>query len=135
MNDRLAAFLDDALGNGEPLVVEPMAGGGSCEVFGLLRGDDGMVLRRAPTHASSATAHDVIREFRILDAIKDTGVRIPRPIVACDDPAVFGAPFYVMARVDGVPVRNAIPESWAREPQHQHRAYEELLGARPHGRP
>ena len=33
------------------------------------------VLRRAPRHASSATAHDVLREFRILDAIKDEPVR------------------------------------------------------------
>ena len=129
VTDRLAAFLDDALGDRVPIDVEPMAGGGSCEVFALTRGGQRWVLRRAPAHASSATAHDVIREFRILDAIKDAGVRIPRPVVACDEPAVFGAPFYVMARVDGAPVRNGIPESWTHDPSHQHRAFEELIDA------
>ena len=129
MSDALAAFLDDVLGDTVPVHVEPMQGGGSCEVFALDRGADRWVLRRAPAVANTATAHDVIREFRILDAIKDTGVRIPRPVVACDDPAVFGAPFYVMARVDGVPVRTGIPEAWTHEPEQQHRAFEELFDA------
>src|SRR5688500_1896285 len=106
-----------------------MVGGGSCEVFAVERGAARWVLRRAPRHASSATAHDVLREFRILDAIKDEPVRIARPVLACDDPAVFGAPFYVMERIDGVPVRSTIPEAWANEPASQGRALEELIDA------
>ena len=81
-----------------------MPGGGSCEIFAVDRGADRWVLRRAPRHASSSTAHDVLREFRILDAIKDEPVAIARPVVACDDPDVFGAPFYVMERIDGRPI-------------------------------
>lgn len=126
---RLAAFLDEVLGDRVSLTVEPLVGGGSCEVFGLDRGGERWVLRRAPAHASSSTAHDVIREFRVLDAIKDSGVRIPRPVVACDDPEVFDAPFYVMERIDGVPVRAGIPVAWTKAPESQHRAFEELLDA------
>ena len=106
-----------------------MVGGGSCEVFAVDRGDERWVLRRAPSHASSATAHDVLREFRILDAIKDEPVSIARPVLACDDPAVFGAPFYVMARIDGVPVRSGIPEAWTARPEEQPRALEQLVDA------
>jgi aminoglycoside phosphotransferase (APT) family kinase protein len=87
------------------------------------------VLRRAPRHASSATAHDVLREHRILDAVKHAGMRIARPVVACADPAVFGAPFYVMERVDGVPVRGGIPPAWTTQPATQGRAVEELVDA------
>lgn len=126
---KLAAFLDDVLGEHEPLLVEPMVGGGSCEIFGLQRGAARWVLRRAPRHASSTTAHDVAREYRILDAIKDTGVRIPRPIVVCSDPTVFGAPFYVMERIDGDVVRHDIPAAWCDHPEDQHRAFEELIDA------
>ena len=129
MADRLAAFLDEALGDHVPLAVEPMQGGGSCEVFALERGGERWVLRRAPAHPPAATAHDVGREYRILDAIKDCEVRIPRPIVACDDPQVFDAPFYVMERIDGVPVRTGIPAAWVADPGHQHRAFEELVDA------
>jgi aminoglycoside phosphotransferase (APT) family kinase protein len=125
----LVAFLDRELGGPVPTTVTPMQGGGSCEVFTIDRGDDRWVLRRAPAHASSSTAHDVLREHRILAAIDGTGVRIPRPVVACGDPAVFGAPFYVMERIDGVPVRSGIPEAWTLQPETQGRAVEELIDA------
>ena len=126
---RLGRFLDDALGGQVALQVTPMVGGGSCEIFSLDRGADRWVLRRAPAHASSATAHDVLREFRILDAIKDTPAPIARPVVACTDPEVFGAPFYVMERIDGRPVLRAVPDAWAEMPTRQGRALEELVDA------
>ena len=122
-------FLDDALGGHVPITITPMAGGGSCEVFALERGASRWVLRRAPRHASSATAHDVLREFRILDAIKDTTAPIARPVVACDDVDVFGAPFYVMERVDGRPIREAVPDGWALAPDSHGRALDELIDA------
>ena len=126
---RLREYLDARLGDSVDLVVEPMVGGGSCDVYALARGDDRWVLRQAPPHRSSATAHDVLREFRFLDAIKDQPVRIARPVLACDDPDVFGGPFYVMARIDGVPVRSNIPEAWTARPGEQPRALEELVDA------
>src|ERR1700682_6402610 len=85
----LEHYLDDALGDRVPIRVNALSGGGSCEVFALDRGPARWVLRRAPRHASSATAHDVLREFRILDAIKDEDVRIGRPLLSCANPDVF----------------------------------------------
>ncbi len=125
----LERFLDASLGDEVAIAVTPMVGGGSCEVFALDRGASRWVLRRAPQHASSATAHDVLREFRILDAIKDEAVRIARPVVACDDPGVFGAPFYVMERVDGQPIRSSVPVAWEAMPESHGRALEELVDA------
>ena len=125
----LEHYLDEQLGGRVRLTVAPMPGGGSCEIFALGRGDDRWVLRRAPRHASSATAHDVLREFRILDAIKDEPVRIARPVLCCDDPEVFGSPFYVMARIDGAPVRKAVPSAWAAAPGTHGRALEQLIDA------
>jgi aminoglycoside phosphotransferase (APT) family kinase protein len=127
--DRLRAFLDDRLGGAAPISVDAMAGGGSCDIFAVDRESDRWVLRRAPSHRSSATAHDVLREFRILDAIKDAGVRIARPLLACADPEVFGGPFYMMERIEGMPVRSSIPERWGSHPEDQHLALEELVDA------
>ena len=128
-DEQLARFLDDALGDVMPITVTPMAGGGSCEAFALDRGDDRWVLRRAPRHASSATAHDVLREFRILDAIKDEPVRIARPVLACGDPEVFGAPFFVMARITGGPILRRVPDAWVDAPDTQGDALTELVDA------
>jgi aminoglycoside phosphotransferase (APT) family kinase protein len=125
----LERFLDEALGDRVALTVTPMTGGGSCEVFALDRGPARWVLRRAPRHASSATAHDVLREFRILDAIKDEPVAIARPIVACADATVFGAPFYVMERIDGRPILQSVPQAWAAAPETHGQALEELVDA------
>ena len=127
--DTLRDFLDGRLGDSSAIEVEVMAGGGSCDIFGVQRGTERWVLRRAPGHASSATAHDVLREFRILDAIKDEAVSIARPVLACDDPDVFGAPFYVMARIDGVPVRARIPSAWTANPPEQSQALDQLVDA------
>lgn len=125
----LRRFLDDSLATSTAITATPLAGGGSCEVFAIDRGASRWVLRRAPQHASSATAHDVLREFRILDAIKDEPVRIARPVISCDDPAVFGAPFYIMERIEGTPIRQCVPDRWAAAPESHGRALEELVDA------
>jgi aminoglycoside phosphotransferase (APT) family kinase protein len=53
-----------------------------------------------------ATAHDMDREWRILGALHGhTGVPVPEPLAHCADPTVIGAPFYVMAFVDGLILR------------------------------
>jgi aminoglycoside phosphotransferase (APT) family kinase protein len=129
----LQRVLDDTLGaTGDeraPITVTPMTGGGSCEIFAIDRGAARWVLRRAPRHASSVTAHDVLREFRILDAIKDQPVAIARPIVACADDTVFGSPFYVMERIAGRPILQSVPAAWASAPETHGTALEELVDA------
>ena len=125
----LTAFCDEVMGDSQPLQVQRMAGGGSCEVFAVDRGAQRWVLRRAPRRANISRAHDVLREHRILYAIAGEPVRIAKPVAACPDPSVFGAPFYLMQRVDGVPVRSNIPASWVDEAEEQRRAINDLVDA------
>jgi aminoglycoside phosphotransferase (APT) family kinase protein len=125
----LERYLDEALGDREAITVTPITGGGSCEVFAIDRGTSRWVLRRRPRHLSSASAHDVLREFRILDAIKDESLAIARPVLACSDPEVFDTPFYVMDRIDGSPIRSCVPEAWASAPETHGRALEQLIDA------
>ncbi len=61
-----------------------------------------MVLRRPPLGEILASAHDMEREHRILSGLASAGARVPRTLAYCDDPAVTGAPFYVMEHVDGL---------------------------------
>jgi aminoglycoside phosphotransferase (APT) family kinase protein len=65
------------------------------------------VLRRPPMGPLLVSAHDVVREHRIISALAGSGVPVPRSYGACDDPAVFGdAPFYLMELVPGVVLNN-----------------------------
>ena len=61
-----------------------------------------LVLRRPPLGAVLATAHDMGREHRIIAALAGSFVPVPPALGLCSDSAVNGAPFYVMAFVDGV---------------------------------
>jgi aminoglycoside phosphotransferase (APT) family kinase protein len=85
-------------------------GGGYSNLTYLLRGGEGadapeLVLRKAPLGAPGGVAHDMEREYRILRGLHPVYGRVPRPLAFCGDPAVPGAPFYVMERVRGVILR------------------------------
>ena len=61
-----------------------------------------LVLRRPPLGEILASAHDVVREHRILTALHPAGFPVPQTLALCEDVAVTGAPFYVMEHVDGL---------------------------------
>jgi aminoglycoside phosphotransferase (APT) family kinase protein len=65
-----------------------------------------LVLRRPPLGHVLPTAHDMGREYRVLSALADTAVPVPRPLAYCEDTSVIGSPFYLMEWVDGAVLRN-----------------------------
>ena len=90
--------------------VEGYSGPGSLRKFGfgqsnptyLLRATSGdYVLRRKPFGTLLPKAHAIEREFRVLAALKDGDVPVPRVRAFCDDPTLLGAEFYVMDYVEG----------------------------------
>jgi aminoglycoside phosphotransferase (APT) family kinase protein len=85
-----------------PCRYELVAGGHSCLTF-VVTDVDGrrVVLRRPPLGHVLATAHDVVREHRIIAALGPTDVPVAPALAVCDDETVNGAPFFVMDFVDG----------------------------------
>jgi aminoglycoside phosphotransferase (APT) family kinase protein len=59
------------------------------------------VVRRPPLHGVEQSAHDMAREHRIMAALGASAVPVPPVVGLCEDPSVSGAPFFVMAYVDG----------------------------------
>jgi aminoglycoside phosphotransferase (APT) family kinase protein len=84
------------------------------------------VLRRPPIGEVLASAHDMVREHRIISAIGATTVPVPRTLGVCSDPEVNGAPFYVMSHVDGV-VLDSPQRAAAMTPDQRRRASEHLI--------
>jgi aminoglycoside phosphotransferase (APT) family kinase protein len=91
-----------------PLRFERIAGGRSNLTY-LATDSAGarFVLRRPPLGSYPATAHDVLREARILAGLAESPVPVPRVLAVCEDDDVTGAPFILMAHVDGVACRTA----------------------------
>lgn len=96
-------------GGNAPLELEHISGGHSNETFFVRSGSREWVLRRPPRGPLLPTAHDVLREYRILQALNRTALPVPRVLLACDDPAIIGAPFYVMERVPGIVIHERLP--------------------------
>lgn len=123
----LERFLDERLGGHEPITVRKHTAGYSNVTLFVDRGEERFVLRRPPTGPLLPSAHDVIREWRFLSALWGKA-RVPRPVVACEDPSVIGAPFYVMERVNGTEIRDRIPAAYD-HPAGRRRMAEELVDA------
>ncbi len=89
-----------------PLWFTRIAGGRSNLTFLVTCGDGRrLVLRRPPLGPHPPSAHDVLREARILKGLADTPVPVPAVIAECTETAVLGAPFVVTEFVDGIVCR------------------------------
>jgi aminoglycoside phosphotransferase (APT) family kinase protein len=124
----LEARLDaQGLGSG-PIEAEPVGEGHSNVTYLVRRAGAELVLRRPPRPPLPPSAHDVLREARLLVALQDADVRTPRVLFSCDDESVIGAPFYVMERVAGDVIARELPPRLDSEEQRR-RLGEELVDA------
>jgi aminoglycoside phosphotransferase (APT) family kinase protein len=67
----------------------------------LRAGDARYVIRKKPAGQLLQSAHQVEREYRILTALADTDVPVPRTRLMCNESSVIGTPFFVMDYVEG----------------------------------
>ena len=111
--DALREYLTAEIGDADAYEVSHHAEGHSNETLFITWGDRNLVVRRPPPGETADTAHDVLREYRVLDALQGTDVPIPEPVLACEDHDVLGSDFYVMKKVAGDVLRDAEPERFA----------------------
>jgi aminoglycoside phosphotransferase (APT) family kinase protein len=103
----LSRFIADRrLGDPAGLKARNISFGHSNEVHLVQFDGNEWVLRRPPRGPLLPTAHDVIREYRVLKALQDTSVPLPRVYASCEDPAYIGAPFYLMEHLRGAVIRS-----------------------------
>jgi aminoglycoside phosphotransferase (APT) family kinase protein len=84
-----------------PIEIQQFAGGQSNPTFLLTTPERRYVLRRKPPGKLLPSAHAVDREFRVLDALKDTDVPVAHVYALCEEPDIIGSAFYVMDYIHG----------------------------------
>ncbi len=103
--ERLLPWFREHVAPADTLRATVVGHGRSNLTYRIDDGEQSWVLRRPPLSHVQPTAHDMQREFRVISALAETDVPVPRAFAVCDDTEVIGAPFYVMEHVDGlVPV-------------------------------
>lgn len=94
----------------------------------LLCGDSReYVLRRGPLGPVAPKAHDMSREYRVLQAVHPHFPEAPHPVYLCEDTSVLGAVFFLMERRHGRILRDDVPAEFAPVPNHQQRISEAFL--------
>ncbi len=126
--ERVTAWLVDNIDGATPPFVFAAIVGGRSNLTFTVTGADGTkyVLRRPPTGAVLATAHDMTREHKIISAVGKSSVPVPPALGLCTDDSVNGAPFYVMAFVDGV-VLDSADKGALLTPEHRRAAGFDLI--------
>ncbi|MGK7869073.1 phosphotransferase family protein [Falsiroseomonas sp. E2-1-a20] len=79
----------------------------------LLRGEPQAWVLRTDAPAVLAVSHSRAQEFALLRAARAAGVTAPKPIYLCNDIAVIGRPFFIMARVEGLAAPHRIVREFA----------------------
>ncbi|MDY6822781.1 MAG: phosphotransferase family protein [Thermodesulfobacteriota bacterium] len=109
--DRLEAFLRDNLSAGRgDIQVKQFPSGFSNLTYRITIGDQDFILRRPPFGKKARTAHDMGREFKILDALHPVFPYCPKPLLFCDDHSIMGCDFYVMECIRGIILRKTLPD-------------------------
>lgn len=125
--EALAAWLAGRLPAAETLTIEQFPSGHSNLTY-LLRTTAGeYVLRRPPVGPVAPKAHDMAREYRVLEAIHPHFPPAPRVLALCVDAAVIGVPFFVMERRHGVVVRRGLPAEFGEIPHATERLSRTLI--------
>jgi aminoglycoside phosphotransferase (APT) family kinase protein len=97
----LVRYLRDRLPGLEGEVLVRQFQGGQSNPTYLIEGERRYVLRKKPAGATLPSAHQIEREYRVMDALAATPVPVPKMELICEDDVVVGTPFYVMEAVDG----------------------------------
>ncbi len=109
--------------------VEQFPGGHSNLTYLLRFGNQEFVLRRPPFGPVPPKAHDMAREYRILENFHPAYPLAPRPFVLCEDAAVIGSVFYVMERRRGIVIRTDEPPQLTDNPAARHDVSEAMVNA------
>ena len=125
----LGRFLDaHSIGTGGEIEASPIGEGHSNVTYLIERADAEVVLRRPPRGPLPPSAHDVLREARLLAALAPTAARVPDVLAVCDDETVIGCPFYVMERVAGEVIVTSVPDALD-SPAQRRQIAEQLIDA------
>ena len=100
--EALAAYLRDHVdGFDGPFAIRQFEGGQSNPTYLLQTSERDYVLRKKPPGQLLPSAHQVDREYRVMTALRESGIPVPRTRLLCADESILGTSFFVMDCVEG----------------------------------
>ncbi|MDP1972030.1 MAG: phosphotransferase, partial [Sediminibacterium sp.] len=81
------------------------AGGYSNLTYRLATSNQNFVMRMAPAGAKIQSAHDMEREYKVLNTLRPFFIKVPQPILYYNHSDIAGTPFYIMEEIEGIILR------------------------------
>ena len=98
----LQPWIDEYVPNaGNIKAIEQFKGGQSNPTYKIITESKNLVLRRKPPGKLLPSAHAVDREYKVITALYETGVPVPKTYGLCEDNDVAGTAFFIMDFLDG----------------------------------
>ncbi|WP_154223437.1 phosphotransferase family protein [Marinicella rhabdoformis] len=105
-------YISTQLGTEAPITITPLKGGASNLTFRVTAGEQHLILRTSPPGTKAKGAHNMEREFQWLKALKPSYDLCPEPLFLCQDSSVFERDFYAMQPIEGLIIRQNLPEAF-----------------------
>ncbi|MFS1515272.1 phosphotransferase family protein [Bacillus sp. SCS-151] len=117
--ETLKKFLHTEFGDlpDAPLEIKQFSAGHSNLTYELTIGDWVAVLRRPPLGPVAPKAHDMQREFHILQELHPHYPIAPKPLLFSPDETIVGSPFFIMERKNGVVIDTSFPKGVSITPE------------------
>lgn len=109
LDDYLKGVIPGLIGTPE---ISQFQAGNSNLTYRLKYDSDDLVIRRPPFGTKARSAHSMIREYRVMSALKPVYPSVPDTLYYSDDESIIGSEFYVMRKVEGQVIKNKIPSEW-----------------------
>lgn len=90
--------------------IKQFPGGASNLTYAVSFDNKEYILRRPPFGKKAKSAHDMGREFRVMQKLKPVFPYVPDMVAFCQDESVLGCEFYVMERLIGIIPRADMPK-------------------------
>ena len=98
----LQPWIDEYVPNaGKIKAIEQFKGGQSNPTYKIITESKNLVLRRKPPGKLLPSAHAVDREYKVITALYETDVPVPKTYGLCENDDVAGTAFFVMDFLDG----------------------------------
>lgn len=94
----------------DEIEISQFPGGSSNLTYCVRIGDEEYVLRRPPFGNQVKSAHDMSREFNVLEKLSAVYKPAPKPLIYCADESIIGSEFYLMERRNGLIIRGKLSE-------------------------
>jgi len=123
---KLQAYMEEHVeGFSGTVEAREFKGGQSNPTYALVAGGKKYVMRRKPPGVLAKSAHAVDREFRVMTALGQTDVPVPRTYALCTDESIIGTWFYIMDHVEGRIIwGNEMPDS---NPEERRAVYDSMV--------